>query len=400
VIGSLACGPVRSGASRSTRAQERLPTGLKASALKSERTTSREDPVSGRLRTEAAQTPLEPSNGNPPCLLNHPSPTLAHWTGRSITIHAVIVDCAGQIVAEFSFSHTLEGWQQWRQQVARFAPLAVAIETSQGTVVDQLLQTPDCTIYPLNPKAARACRNRKAPSGTNSDHLDAWSFADALRLDGSNWKPLSKQDCLLEQLRLLCRDEISLIEERTALVNQLIAALHEYYPTALAAFEDWTLPAAWAFVEAFTTPQLLASVGKRRWEKFLHTHKLARPETYQRRLELFAKATEFRSSDALIQAKSRLAVTRVRQLRVLQTQLEHYRQRIEKLFAQHPDRDLFGSLPGAGPKIAPRLLSELGEDRGRFESSQALQCYTGTAPVSYQSGPVHRVRLRTQCNLA
>ena len=97
--------------------------------------------------------------------------------------HAVIVNPPGQIVAEFSFAHTLEGWQQWRQQAARFAPLAVAIETSQGTVVDQLLQTPDCTIYPLNPKAARSYRDRKAPSGTKSDHLDAWSFADALRVD-------------------------------------------------------------------------------------------------------------------------------------------------------------------------------------------------------------------------
>src|SRR3984893_3916433 len=89
-----------------------------------------------------------------------------------------------------------------------------------------------------------------------------------LRLDGSNWKPLAKQDPLLEQLHLLCRDEIALIEERTALVNQLIAALYEYYPTALAAFEDWTLPAACAFVEAFATPQALVNAGKRRWEKF------------------------------------------------------------------------------------------------------------------------------------
>jgi Transposase len=79
-------------------------------------------------------------------------------------------------------------------------------------VIDQLLQTPDCTVYPLNPKAARAYRNRKAPSGAKSDHLDAWSFADALRLDGSTWKPLCKQDPLLEQLHLLCRDELALIE--------------------------------------------------------------------------------------------------------------------------------------------------------------------------------------------
>jgi hypothetical protein len=34
---------------------------------------------------------------------------------------------------------------------------------------------------------------------------------------------------------------------------------------------------------------------------------------------------EFRGSDALTQAKSRLAVTRARQLRVLQTQLDDYR---------------------------------------------------------------------------
>jgi hypothetical protein len=58
--------------------------------------------------------------------------------------------------------------------------------------------------------------------------LDAWSFADALRLDGVHWKPLCRQDPLLDPLRLLCRDEMALIEERTALVNQPIAALHEY----------------------------------------------------------------------------------------------------------------------------------------------------------------------------
>jgi transposase len=196
-----------------------------------------------------------------------PSSPFAHFVGFDWAKqhhHAVILNPAGQIVAEFGFEHTQAGWQQWRQQAARFAPLAVAVETSQGTVIDQLLQTPDCTLYPLNPKAAQRYRDRKAPSGTKSDHLDAWSFADALRLDGSNWKPLSKQDPRLEQLRLLCRDEMALIEERTALLNQLQAALHEYYPAALEAFEDWNCPGAWAFVEAFPTPQALVSAGKRR----------------------------------------------------------------------------------------------------------------------------------------
>ena len=57
---------------------------------------------------------------------------------------------------------------------------------------------------------------------------------------------------------------------------------------------------------------------------------------------------------------------------MLQAQLDDYRQQIEKLFVQHPDHDLFGSLPGAGPKLAPRLLAELGDNRQQFESAQAL----------------------------
>ena len=119
-------------------------------------------------------------------------------------------------------------------------------------------------------------------------------------------------------------------------VNQLKAALQEYYPTALTAFEAWTPPAAWAFVETFPTPQALVQAGKRRWEKFLHTHKLARPEPYQKRLELFTQATAFGASERLTQAKGRLALTRAKQLRVLQTPLEAYRQQIEKLFARAP----------------------------------------------------------------
>ena len=69
--------------------------------------------------------------------------------------------------------------------------------------------------------SSKAYRARKAPSGSKTDRLDAWSLADALRVDGQSWKALAKEDPLVAELRLLCRDEVALIEERTALVNQL-----------------------------------------------------------------------------------------------------------------------------------------------------------------------------------
>jgi transposase len=108
-------------------------------------------------------------------------------------------------------------------------------------------------------------------------------------------------------------------------------------------------------------------------------------------MEIFAHASEFAGSQPTIQAKSLLALSLVQMLFAIEKQLAIYRQRIEELFARHPDHDLFGSLPGAGPKIAPRLLSEIGDDRQRFAAeAQALQCLGGTAPVTKCSGKGRR----------
>jgi transposase len=312
--------------------------------------------------------------------------------------HAVvIVNAQGRIVADFEFTHTLEGWQSFAQKTSARPQMAVAIETSQGAAADQLLQR-EYRVFPVHPVAAQSYRERKAPSGTKTDHLDAWGLADALRVDGQGWKRLQVLDPLTQQLRLLCRDEVSLIEQRTALANQLQQALAEYNPAALEAFADWTDAFTWEFVLAFPTPQALVSAGKRRWEGFLHTHKLWRPQTAPKRLELFAQADQFQASEPIVQAKSQLAVSLCKLLCTLGQQLKLYRKQIEALFRDHPDHDLFGSLPGAKKVLAPRLLGAVGNDPDRYGSHQVLQCIAGTAPVSYQSGKLNKVRLRWACD--
>jgi len=289
---------------------------------------------------------------------------ITHWAGfdwAKNNHEIVIVDQQGQIVADFVFEHSLEGWQRMRKEVSGFAGLAVAIETNQGAAVDQLLQH-GFIVYPVNPVAAASYRKRKVPSGTKTDHVDAWALADALRVDGHGWKVLPPTDPLTQQLRILCKDEVTLIEQRTALVNQLQQALSEYYPAALEAFDDWTHAFTWDFVIKFPTPQALVKAGKRRWEKFMHTHKLWRPETTEKRLKVFAQADQFKASDAIVCAKSQLALSLAKLLRTLQQQLDLYREQIEALFKDHPDHDIFGSLPGAKQVLGPRLLAAVGTD--------------------------------------
>jgi transposase len=333
--------------------------------------------------------------------LGEPFRSLTHFGGFDWAMDEhqfVVVDPQGKVLLNLRFRDDAGGWGELRAKLTGYGRLGVAIETRCGPAVERLLEL-GVSVYPINPKAAERFRDRKSPAGVKTDALDAWCFADALRTDGHGWRELRPLDPVTAELRILCRDEIALIEQRTALVLQLRAALHEYYPAALAAFDDWTRPCAWDFILAFATPAALAKAGKRRWEKFLHVHKLYRPETAQQRLALFATAAAFASpSQAVTNAKSLLATALARQLRTLEAQLVEYRSRISRLFGSHPDRDCFGSLPGAGPKLAPRLLSELGSDRARFGCHEALQAYAGTAPVTRQSGKRSVAHMRRACN--
>lgn len=308
-----------------------------------------------------------------------------------------VVDRAGAITAEFRFAHTAAGWAEFTQRMQPFTGCPFTLETSSGPAVDQLLQR-GWVIYPVAPPASNRYRDRKAPSGTKTDRHETWALADALRTDGHAWRPLRPQDEATATLRALCRDEIALIEQRTALVNQLQAALREYYPVALEAFGDWTAAHTWAFLLAFPTPGQLQAAGKRKWEKFLHTYKLWRPQTVEKRLSLFAAATALPASATVTAAKSLLAESLAKVLQTLQSQLDEYRRRITAAFRAHPDHDVFGGLPGAKTVLAPRLLAELGSVREEYPQADSLMSQAGVSPVSYQSGQIDKCRLRRACN--
>jgi transposase len=309
----------------------------------------------------------------------------------------IVVDRVGTIVADFQFAHTAAGWEEFGQKMQPFGHCPVTIETSAGLAVDQLLQR-GYPLYPLNPLAAKEYRKRKAPSGTKTDRQDAWSLADALRTDGHAWRPLYPQDEPTTTLRLLCRDEIALIEHRTALVNQLQAALNDYYPLALESFEDWAKPFTWAFVRTFPTPAALAAASPRKRENFLHVHKLWRPDTAPQRLALWVRGQQLNASPAVVSAKSLLALSLAHVLESLQRQIQEYRRRITQAFAQHPDHNIFGSLPGAKQTLGPRLLSLIGQVREVFPDADSLLCQAGVSPVSYQSGKIRKARIRYVCD--
>src|ERR1051326_1719442 len=212
--GRIALRRRRSSVAHPARVQLRTPPGVAARAPTSERTTPHEGP-------DISKTPGRPTVRRKKNNM-HPFAQHTHYVGLDWAKDhhdAVIVDQHGTIVADLTFSHDAPGWESFRERVKAFPSVGVAIETNQGAAVTQLLQSA-VTVYPVAPRAAKQYRERKAPSGTKTDYLDAWGLADALRVDGHGWRALRANDPLAEELRLLCRDEVELITKRTALVNQ------------------------------------------------------------------------------------------------------------------------------------------------------------------------------------
>ncbi|MBJ7325796.1 MAG: transposase [Chthoniobacterales bacterium] len=84
----------------------------------------------------------------------------------------IVIDGSGRIVGDFRIEHTSAGWRQWQEKIAAWPGLAVAVETSFGAAVEQLLHS-GAKIYPVNPMSAKRYRERQCSSGNKTDVMNA-----------------------------------------------------------------------------------------------------------------------------------------------------------------------------------------------------------------------------------
>jgi len=307
------------------------------------------------------------------------------WSDSS---HEVcVVDDQGVRVRRFEVANSAEGLESLVVEIRSCGTVrGVAIESTRHLVVAKLIQAGFPT-YLVNPKMTKAWRDGWRVAGAKDDKFDAWVHAEGLRHHHAQLRRLAPDDEATRRLTFLVEDEMRLIDMRTALVNQLQATLKIYYPVALEWFSDWTAPTAADFILRFSTPEKLRSASARTIYGFLKKHHIGfSMPIWQKRVENRAQKSPWPSDAATIDAKSELAISLAKMLRTLNATLNTYRTKVEPLFANHPDAGIFSSLPGAGPKLAPRLLACFGANRDRFDSASALQQLSGTVPVTESSG--------------
>ena len=103
--------------------------------------------------------------------------------------------------------------------------------------------------------------------------------------------------------------------------------------------------------------------------------------------QLEAPAAVSRAFAASTSAAVALIAEINRQIKELEAELAAY-------FEQHPDAEIYRSLPGLGVVLGARVLGEFGDDPERYDSAKSRRNYAGTSPLTVASGRKRTVRAR------
>ncbi len=310
---------------------------------------------------------------------------------------AVVIDDEGRRVGSIRVEHNARGLAKlmdFLKSMATPDQLAIVVETDRGLLVATLLES-GLAVYPVNPKTVN---KRRVPSGAKTDAIDAYMLARAGRSDLRDLRRLAPDDPVVEELKLLTRDQDMLVQSQTRLLNQLTACLKAYYPVALELFSKLHQASTLAFLRAFPTLESAREASEEAMTQVLR--EAGHPHFASKSREIRAKLGEpqLSASPAVVRAKSLLTLALVEQLSSLVVRIAQYDKEIERLFSQHSDAPIFLGLPGAGKRLAPRLLAEWGGDRERYSDASGVQALAGTSPVVYQSGNYSRARKRYACS--
>jgi transposase len=304
-----------------------------------------------------------------------------------------VVDESGRCLVRRRFAEGIAGMAELHAAIADHLPVdaeasevVVGIETDRGPWVTALVAA-GYQVYAINPMQVARYRERHSTSGAKSDRGDAHVLAEIVRLDRAHHQVLTPDSELAEAIKVLARVHQNLIWTRQRQANQLRSMLREFYPAALAAFDDLAGRDALAVLAAAPTPaaghaltveaiiDLLRRAGRRRYlattaDKIHHAlqaeHLQARPQIAQ---------AYGASTHALVSIITELS-----------HQIDAVQDQVVTHFGRHPDGKIYLSQPGLGVVLAARVLAEFGDAPGRYTNSKARRNYAGTSPITRASG--------------
>jgi transposase len=319
------------------------------------------------------------------------------WAAKT---HAVcVLDATGKQVAAFTIEHTAAGFASLIRRLAKLgdpAEAPVAIERPDGRLVDALLAAGH-PVVPVKPNAIKTWREGEVISGAKSDPGDAAVIAEYLRLRAHHLRAATPLTEHTTALRIASRTRSELVEARVAATNQLSALLDTHWPGAKEVFADVASPISLAFLTRYPTPAHAAHLGEKRMAAFLTKHGYSGRRPAAELLARLRAAPAGTTNPAVAEALRDAATAMVGVLTALNTAIKDLDRSATAHLHEHPDGEIFTSLPRAGLINAAQIRAELAEP-GAYTGPEAISALAGLVPVTRASGKHRGVSFRWACN--
>ncbi|HEX9716907.1 MAG TPA: IS110 family transposase [Actinomycetota bacterium] len=319
------------------------------------------------------------------------------WAAESHDI--CVVDSAGKIRGRATVAHSQEGFDELVKRLAGWArqeDVLVGIERPEGRLVDRILEA-GYPIVVIPTFSMKDLRRRYAVGGAKSDPGDAHVIADVTRTDGHRLRRLEPLSEETRALRSVVRARDDLVDQRVALGNELRACLEAYWPGAAVIFADVCSEICLAFLERYPTPEAAARLGEVRLGSFLKKAGYSGRRPPAQLLDRLRAAPEgIRGVEAEARADAVRAMVRV--MRSLNRSIKDLDRAVVAHLGEHPDAEVFTSLPRSGQINAAQMLAEWGDCREAYPEPDAVAMLGGLCPVTHASGKHRDVSFRWACN--
>lgn len=316
-------------------------------------------------------------------------------------IHAVcVIDNAGRRLASFTVEHSRDGIASLITRLAKYGDpgdIQIGIERPNGRLVDLLLEAGH-PVVPVSPNAIKTWRESEVVSGAKSDAGDAAVIAEYLRLRQHRLHPVAPYSPKTKALRTVVRTRDDLVGMRVAATNQLDALLDAYWPGAKAIFADTESEISLAFLRRYPTAAAAEHLGAKRLEGFITKQGYSGRRPAEHLLARLRNAPAGTTDPVLSVAVTDAVLAMVEVLEALNQAIKKLGKSVTARLGEHPDGEIFTSLPRSGQINAAQMLAEWGDVREAYDSPDAVAALAGATPVTKASGKQHAVHFRWACN--
>jgi transposase len=312
-----------------------------------------------------------------------------------------ILNESGAVLKAWKITHTQRGFAEIPAALQELGlepqDCYFGIETAYNLIFDFLAGWGYPALYLLPPSAVKASRYRYRQTPARTDQSDAWLIANLLRVDLDQFRCWQPSTSLVMQIRAMVNLVLKLTRQSQRYTNQLRATLLRYYPAALRVFKQLDCPLALQFILSYPDPAAGQALTFLDFETFARKNRFYQTKAITKAyLRLQAPQPDTPNMTTIIYQP--IAIQQATLLQQVLAARKATLNRLKQLYSQHPDQQIYASLPGAGDFIEPALLSKLGDQRARFPTAQSLQALAGTCPVTDRSGKSRRILFRTACD--